>query len=317
MVINHIDKLIITSDAATIVREIEVQHPAAKMIAMAADMQEKEAGDGSNFVMVLCGELMQQAENLIKDGLHPSDILTGYEKASKKCLEILQTLVCHKINDIRNTEEITKVMKAVVSSKHYGNENTLAPLVAQACIFAMSKESTTFNVDNVRVAKILGGSLNESCVIHGLAILRGSETTVHHVKDAKVAVFNCDLAAESGDTKGTVIFHTAEELIRYTRSEEETMEKFIKKVADAGVNVVFVGGSISDIATHFCQKYGIMLLKILSKFDLRRIAKSVGATMLVRHDAPTPDEMGHAESISTDEIASQKITIIKRNEDEN
>lgn len=82
MVINHIDKLIITSDAATIVREIEVQHPAAKMIAMAAEMQEKEAGDGSNFVMVFCGELMQQAENLIKEGLHPSDILTGFEIAS-------------------------------------------------------------------------------------------------------------------------------------------------------------------------------------------------------------------------------------------
>ena len=100
MVINHIDKLIITSDAATIVREVEVQHPAAKMIAMAAEMQEKEAGDGSNMVMILCGELMQQAENLIKEGLHPSEILTGYEKAQKKCLEILDSLVCYQIENI-------------------------------------------------------------------------------------------------------------------------------------------------------------------------------------------------------------------------
>jgi len=100
------------------------------MIAMAADMQEKEAGDGSNFVMVFSGELMQQAENLIKDGLHPSEILTGYEKASKKCLEILDSTICHSIENIRSVEEVTKVMKAVVSSKHYGNENTLAPLVA-------------------------------------------------------------------------------------------------------------------------------------------------------------------------------------------
>jgi|JI9StandDraft_1071089.scaffolds.fasta_scaffold111475_1 T-complex protein 1 subunit theta len=181
----------------------------------------------------------------------------------------------------------------------------------------MPADVKTFNVDNIRVAKVLGGSLSDSVVIHGLAILRGSETTVHHVTAAKVAVFNCDLAAESGDTKGTVVFKTADELINYTRSEEDTMEKFIKKCADAGVNVVFVGGSISDIAVHFCQKYNIMLLKIMSKFDLRRIAKAVGATLLVRHDSPTPDEMGHAESISTDEIASQKITIIKRNEDEN
>ena len=100
------------------------------MITMAAEMQEKEAGDGSNFVMVFCGELMQQAENLIKDGLHPSDILTGYEHASQQCLELLDGLVAYSISDIRNVEEVSKVLKAVVSSKHYGNENTLAPLVA-------------------------------------------------------------------------------------------------------------------------------------------------------------------------------------------
>lgn len=216
MVINHIEKLIITSDAATIVREIEVQHPAAKMITMAAEMQDKEAGDGSNFVMVFCGELMQQAENLIKDGLHPSDILTGYEFAAQHCLELLEGLVSYSIKDVKNVEEVTKVLKAVVSSKHYGNENTLAPLVAQACIHAMSRDTKTFNVDNVRVAKILGGSLNDSQVIHGLALIRASETTVHHVKDAKIAVYNCDLQAESGDTKGTVIFKNAEELINYT-----------------------------------------------------------------------------------------------------
>lgn len=139
-----------------------------------------------------------------------------------------------------------------MSSKHYGNENLLAPLVAQACIYAMSKDSNVFNVDNVRVAKILGGSLNESLVVHGLAILRGSETTVHHVTDAKVAVYNCDLQAEHGDTKGTVIFKTADELVNYTRSEEKLMEDFIKKVSDAGVNVIFAGGSISDIVVHYC-----------------------------------------------------------------
>lgn len=94
--------------------------------------------------------------------------------------------------------------------------------------------------------------MNDSIVIHGLAVLRASETSVHHVKEAKVAVFNCDLAAESGDTKGTVVFKTAEELINYTRSEENVMDAFIKKVADAGVNVVIVGGSISDIAVHYC-----------------------------------------------------------------
>lgn len=313
MVINHLDKLIVTSDAATIVREIEVQHPAAKMIAMAAEMQEKEAGDGTNFVMIICGELMQQAENLIKEGLHPSDILVGYEKAGKKCLEILDQLVTHTVKDIRDVEEIAKV----ICSKHFGKDSYFSKMVAQACIYAMPDKSNNFNTENVRVVKVLGGSQKDSQVIHGLAILRGSETTSHHVKDCKVAVFNCELQADSGDTKGTVVFKTADELLNYTKSEEEAMEKFIKGVADAGVNVVFVGGMISDIALHYLEKYNLMTVKILSKFELRRIAKSLGATLLVRHSAPTPDEMGHAQEISVDEIASTKVCIIKRDDVDN
>jgi T-complex protein 1 subunit theta len=314
MVINHLDKLIITSDAATITREVEVQHPAAKMIALAADMQEKEAGDGSNFVLTICGELMQQAENLIKEGLHPSDILIGYEKAAKKCLEILESLVAYTIEDIKNEEEVIKVMKGVVASKHYGNENILAPLVAKACVYAMPKGSGD---SNVRPCKILGGSLADSEVVHGLALLRPSETSVHHVKEAKIAVYNCEMQADSGDTKGTVVFKTAEELINYTKGEEEAMEKFIKGIADSGVNVVFAAGTMSEIAVHYFEKYKIMTIKILSKFEIRRIAKAVGATLLVRHEAPTPDEMGSAQSVSTDEIASQKVTIIKRDDEAN
>lgn len=117
MVINHLDKLFVTSDAATIIREVEVHHPAAKMIAMAAKMQESEAGDGTNFVISLAGELMQQAENLLKMGLHPSEILLGYEKGSKKCLELLEDLSCYKLENIKDRVELQKCIKTAIASK--------------------------------------------------------------------------------------------------------------------------------------------------------------------------------------------------------
>jgi T-complex protein 1 subunit theta len=104
IVINHLDKLFVTSDAATIIREVDVNHPAAKMIAMAAKMQETEAGDGTNLVISLAGELMIQAEHLLKMGLHPSEILIGYEKASKKALELLEELPCAKLENVRDLE---------------------------------------------------------------------------------------------------------------------------------------------------------------------------------------------------------------------
>ena len=247
MVITHIGKLIVTSDAATIVEEIEVNHPAAKMVAMAASMQENEAGDGTNFVLTFAGELMQQAENLIQDGVHPSDILVGYEKASKKCLELIDSLVAYQVEDIKSLDEIQKCIKSVVASKHYGNEDILAPLISNACIYAMTNDPREFSVENVRVTKILGGALSDSEVIHGLCVIRGSETTVHHVKNARVAVFNCPLESEAGETKGTVLLKTADDLANYTKGEEELLEKFVKKLAEAEINVVISGASVSEV----------------------------------------------------------------------
>jgi T-complex protein 1 subunit theta len=210
-------------------------------------MQEKEIGDGTNFVLTFAGELMQQAENLIQEGVHPSDILVGYEKASKKCLDILENLVAYQVENIRDIKEIEKCIKSVVASKHYGNEHILTPLIASAAIYAMPEESKEFNVENIRVTKILGGSLSDSEVIHGLCLVRGSETSVHRVTNARVAVFNSELQAESGDTKGTVLLTTAEELKNYTKGEEDLMEKFVKKLSDAEINVVVSGGSISEV----------------------------------------------------------------------
>ena len=133
MVINHLDKLFVTSDAATIIRETEVHHPAAKMIAVAAKMQETEAGDGTNLVISLAGELMLQAEGLLKMGLHPSEILIGYEKASSKALELLEELTAYRITDIKDQSEIKKAIKTAIASKQYGLEDFLAGLISEAC----------------------------------------------------------------------------------------------------------------------------------------------------------------------------------------
>lgn len=193
MVINHLDRLFVTSDAATIIREVEVNHPAARMIAMAAKMQESEAGDGTNFVISFAGELMQQAENLIKIGLHPSEILIGFEKGGKKCLELLEGLSCYSVDNVRDRTEIQKCIKTTIASKMYGLEDFISGLIAEAALFAMPNEQTKFNVDSVRVQKILGGTINDSVVIHGMVVLRGSETTYHEVKNAKIAVFNTSI----------------------------------------------------------------------------------------------------------------------------
>jgi T-complex protein 1 subunit theta len=129
MVLNHLDRLFVTSDAATIIKESDIHHPAAKMIAQAAKMQENECGDGSNFVISFAGELMAQAQSLLQMGLHPSDILIGYEKASKLCHKELDGQVCYTLKDIHDNKEVLKCMKSVISSKQYGLEDLLGGLI--------------------------------------------------------------------------------------------------------------------------------------------------------------------------------------------
>ena len=166
MVINHLEKLFITSDAATIIKETDVHHPAAKMIAQAAKMQENECGDGTNLLISMAGELMTQAQSLITMGLHPSEILIGYEKAAKKSIELLDTMDSYTSANLRDEAELTRMIKATVASKQFGLEDFLAGLISKAAIYSMQGNIGGFSTENVRVQKILGGEIFDSQVVH-------------------------------------------------------------------------------------------------------------------------------------------------------
>ena len=140
---------------------------------------------------------------------------------------------------------------------------------------------------------------------------------IHEVKNAKIAVFNTSIEVAQGETKGTVLLRNAEDLKNYTKGEEDQTEKFVQNLAEAGITVVVASGSISEMAMHYFEKYKIMVLKIMSKWELKRIAKSVGAQAIVKMGTPTPDELGFANEVSVQEISSTKVTIFRRDENEN
>jgi T-complex protein 1 subunit theta len=164
---------------------------------------------------------------------------------------------------------------------------------------------------------MLGGSIYDSQVIKGMVVVRHIEGAITHVENCKVAVFNCPLENIGAETKDTVLFKSAQELLGYTKSEEDNIEKIIKGIVDAGVKAVIVGGSVSDMAIHYLDRYRVLVLRTLSKFELRRIARAVGATPLVRLGTPSPEELGYADKIAVDEIGSQKCVIITRDSEEN
>jgi len=318
LVVNHLGKIIVTSDCATIVKELEIEHPAAKMLQMAAEAQDFECGDGTNLVVSFAGELLAQTEDLFRMGLHPSDVVSGFSKAGEKLLNDFLPPLCDGIrpmDDGRAQEELERVVKPVLTAKCLGSEDILAPLVAEACLGTISSSGkANISVESVRVAKILGGDISQSHVIHGFVALRGLETTLLSAKDAKIVVFGCGIEASATEAKGTVLMKNADDLKNYNKSEEKKMEESIKGIADSGVKVCVAGGSVSEMAMHFIERYGMLCLKIGSKWELRRLCVATGATALVRLGAPTPDEMGHCDHVYQKEIGGRPVTVFAQAE---
>ncbi|CAB1333309.1 unnamed protein product [Coregonus sp. 'balchen'] len=280
MVINHLEKLF-------------VQHPAAKMIVMASHMQEQEVGDGTNFVLVI----------------------EGYELAMKKALEILPECVCASAKNLHDVEEAAAMIRPAVMSKQYGNEDFLSNLIAQACV-SIFPESGNFSVDNVRVCKILGCGLTSSSVLHGMVFKKETEGDVTSIKDAKIAVFSCPFDCMVTETKGTVLINNAEELLNFSKGEEDMMEAQVKAIAEAGANVVVTGGKVADMALHYANKYQLMVVRLNSKWDLRRLCKTVGAVALPRLTPPTPEEMGHCDSVYLDEVGDTQVVVFKHEKED-
>lgn len=312
MIINHLEQLIVTSDSATILKEMEVQHPAAKMLVLAAHMQEQEIGDGTNLVVTFGGEALHKAEDLLRKGLKPAEIVSGYGLAKKKAAEILETLATSKVEDVRDVEEVNKVLSTVLASKNV--LNSLARIVAEACIQCCPERKESFNVANVRVAKALGAGMSASHLVQGLVLVGNVQGSIEMVENAKIAVFSVGLDIEATDTKGTVLIENSEHLKSYNKSEEDAMELIVKEIAESGANVCVFGSGISEIAMHFLERYKILVCKVQSKFELRRLCQATGATAMVRVGRPTPEELGACDLVQQEELGQTSIVVFKNND---
>lgn len=195
-------------------------------------------------------------------------------------------------------------------SKQYGQEDIIANLIFKACT-AIMPEQTTFNVDNIRICKILGSSIYKSEVVNGMVFKRCVEGDVTSALNAKIALFSCPVDVLQTETKGTVLIKSADELKNFSRGEENHLEQQIKSIADTGAKVLVSGGKFGDMALHFCNKYGLMTVRLLSKFDLRRLAKSVNGIVLPRMTPPTQEELGYCDAVVVEELGDTGIVAFR------
>lgn len=314
IIVNHLQKIFITNDAATMLHELDVVHPAVKLLVMASNQQDQEMGDFTNYVIVFAGELLNLAEKLIATGLTPPEIIEGYNMANKFALEELERLCVDKVSDLQSKSQLLKVIKPVVASKQPGAEDVISDLIVDAVSKVLPKNPNAFSVDSVRVVKIMGASLSSSFVLNGMVFPRHPEGHVKSVSQSKVVVFTCPVDISATETKGTVLLHNAQEMLDFSKGEESQLDAMVKEIADTGVRVVVAGSTVGELTLHYMNRYGILVLKVPSKFDLRRICRVCGATPLPRLGAPLLEEMGQIGSVTSKEIGSDQVTVFEQSD---
>lgn len=327
LIVNNLNKLFVTNDAGTILKELEVEHPAARLIVQASQQQDRECGDGTNLVVVLAGELLAQGERLLRQGLKASVVVEGYELAQRRAQDILgsweesrEVLGARHVAGLREgageepSAALGAVLRSVIGSKQPGLEGRLGGLVEEALRIALPGARGRFDADNVRCVKLLGGSLQTSHVVRGMVFGREPSSRSKTLRDAqgfKVAVFACGIAAGRTETKGTVLLQTAPELLQFAQGEEAQLEAQIAAVAASGARVVVTGEAVSELALHFLDRQGLLVLRVPSKFDLRRLARAVGATPLARLGAPLAEELGEAVAVEAAEFGADRCTVVR------
>lgn len=188
-------------------------------------------------------------------------------------------------------------------------------LLADACVKILPKDSNRFNDDHIRLSKILGGSIEDSMVLRGLVVNRSPESSNHDLstlKNVKVAVFNCPFDPNSGETKGTVLFKNKDELLNYNTTEEDYAKKLAEQVVASGAKVLIVGGSISELCLHYLNSFGVFVLRIMSKFELKRICKALNASPLASLGQPSQEELGFVDLVEVKEIGSTKVVLLHK-----
>lgn len=308
---NHFSKIFVTGDCATILNEAEIQHPAAKMLVNASQMQAEQIGDGTNFVITFAGECLNLASQLIRAGINTKDIVIGFQEALSKALEILPTLYSKVEIDLHNVESVKKALKTPLSSHQYLNCEHLADLVAQACVQTNQNPKLKFSVDNIRIAKALGGSVDDSYVVKGFVVKREVMGTIRRMENCKIAVFSTSFDLPESDTKMQTVFNSGAEMANYNLSRENRMDQLVSSIAQKGVNVVVCQSKITEVAMHFLEKHGIMALQLPSNWDIKRLCRAVKALPNLRICAPQDDEIGHCDLCEVKEVGSTPLVFFQ------
>jgi thermosome len=311
MLVDGMGDVVITNDGVTILKEMDIEHPAAKMMVEIAKTQDQEVGDGTTTAVVLAGELLKQAEELLEQEIHPTVIAAGYRAASDKSMEHLKSLavsVLAKDKSLLRNIAIT----AMTGKGSQSSREELADMAVEAVQSVVDADGTV-DTDNITVEKKVGGSIADSSMVSGVVI---DKDRLHpnmpkSVKGARIALLNAAVEIEKTEVDAKIQITSPDQLQGFLDQEENMLKGMVDKITATGANVLFVQKGIDDLAQHFLAKAGIYTVRRVKKSDMEKLARATGGRVVSSIHEITESDLGKAGLVEERKVSDEKMTFVQ------
>ncbi|MFP4038195.1 MAG: thermosome subunit alpha [Candidatus Nanohaloarchaea archaeon] len=313
MMVDSVGDLVVTNDGVTILEEMDIQHPAAKMMVEVAQTQEEEVGDGTTTAVVLAGELLKQAEGLLDQEIHPTVITRGYRLARQKSTEILDDI--SEEVDLGDEDTLRKVaMTSMTGKSAEASRDYLADIAVEAVRqVADGEDPVVVDKDMIKVEKKEGGTIDETELVQGVIL---DKEKVHggmpsNVEDAKIALLNSAIEVKETETDAEINISDPAQMQNFVEQEEEQLKDMVEALDDAGANVVLCQKGIDDMAQHYLAKKGIFAVRRVSTSDIDNLAKATGANVVTSIEDIEAEDLGEAGRVEQRSIGGDSMTFVQ------
>ena len=316
MLVDTLGDVVVTNDGVTILKEMDIEHPAAKMMVEVAKTMDEEAGDGTTTAVVLAGELLKKAEELLEQELHPTVIASGYRMAAEKAKEILDGVAVDVSEESVREDVMRKVAKTAITGKFAEAAGDFLADIAVSAVKSIAEKTDggfSVDLDNLNIEKKTGGKIADTILVNGVAI---DKEVVHpgmpkRVENAKIALLNCSLEVKKTETDAEIRIRSAEQMKAFLDEEERMMRKMVEKIKASGANVVFCQKGIDDVVQHYLAKEGILAVRRVKKSDMERLARATGGKIVNNIEELSEAELGHAGLVRERKIAGDRMVFVE------
>ena len=308
MLVDGLGDIVVTNDGVTILKEMDIEHPAAKMLVEVAKTQEDEVGDGTTTAVIIAGELLKKSESLLDQDIHPTIIAMGYRQAAEKAQEILDDIAIDSVDE----ETLVKVAMTAMTGK--GTEAAREPL-AKLIVDAVQKvaEDGVVDTDNIKIEKKDGAVVEDSTLVEGVIV---DKERVHpgmpsEVKDAKIALVNSPLEVKETEVDAEIRITDPAQMQAFIEQEEKMVKDMVDKVAESGANVLFAQKGIDDLAQHYLSKAGILAVRRVKKSDIEKLVRATGANVVTNLEDLTADDLGEAGIVEERKVSGEEMIFVE------